>query len=53
MFSFHNDRSFENYEIGTKWRSDHFILYESDCDDFGGHQRLNDAHGKWFETLNQ
>jgi hypothetical protein len=31
------------------WASDHFILFESDEERFGGNQRLNAAHGKWIK----
>ena len=50
IYNFHQDKSYENYHVGTLWESDHFILFESDEDRFGGHQRLNDAHGRWFES---
>ena len=29
-FNFHPNKSFENYRIGTKWASDHIILYDTD-----------------------
>ena len=32
VFNFNNSKSHENYPIGTKWASDHFILYESDAE---------------------
>jgi 1,4-alpha-glucan branching enzyme len=51
VYNFNPNKSFENYPIGTFWQSDHFIVMESDEERFGGFQRLNDAHGKWFETL--
>ena len=35
------------------WDSDHFILYESDEERFGGHKRIEDAHGRWFETVKE
>ena len=37
IFNFHPSKSFENYKIGTAWESDHFIVYETDEDRFGGH----------------
>ena len=49
IFNFHPDKSYENYQIGTFWKSDHFIVYESDEERFGGFQRLNSAHRIWFE----
>lgn len=36
--------------IGAHWKSPHFILYETDDHEFGGHQRLNDGHGKWIKV---
>lgn len=53
VFNFNGNQSFEGYALGTFWKSDHFILYESDADQFGGHKRLEGAHGKWFETSNE
>ena len=50
VFNFHPNQSFENYEIGTKWSSDHFIVYESDEQRFGGLMRLEGAHNHWFPT---
>ena len=42
------NNSYTDYLIGTHWRSHHFILYETDHNDFGGHQRLNEGYGKWI-----
>lgn len=53
VFNFHPANSYENYKVGTFWKSDHFILLESDCLKFGGHKRLDDAQGKWFQTANE
>ena len=50
IFNFHPDKSYEHYQIGTNWRSDHMILYDTDEERFGGHQRLNEAHKKWFKV---
>ena len=30
VFDFHADKSYENYKIGTCWKSDHMILFDSD-----------------------
>ena len=30
VYNFHPTKSFENYKIGTKWDSDHIILFETD-----------------------
>lgn len=48
VFNFHPSKSFENYEIGTKWGSSHFIVFESDEHRFGGLKRLEGAHNHWF-----
>ena len=37
IFNFHHSKSFENYSVGTPWSSDHFVVYESDEERFGGH----------------
>jgi hypothetical protein len=29
------------------------ILFETDEERFGGHQRINDAHNKWFKVTEQ
>ena len=50
VFNFHPNKSYEDYLIGTNWRSDHMILFETDELRFGGHERLNDAHNKWFRV---
>lgn len=53
VFNFNGFKSFENYKVGTLWQSDHFVLFESDEERFGGYQRLNDAHGKWYESFKE
>ena len=30
IFNFHNSNSYDNYHVGTKWASDHFVVFESD-----------------------
>lgn len=50
IFNFHCSNSYDNYHVGTKWSSDHFVVFESDEERFGGFQRLNDAHNKWYPT---
>ena len=50
IFNFHSTNSYTDYAIGTNWGSDHFILFETDEERFGGHKRINDAHGRWFEA---
>jgi len=37
IFNFHNSNSYDNYHVGTKWASDHFVVFESDEERFGGH----------------
>lgn len=53
IFNWHMTKSYEGYNIGTKWRSEHFILYDSDEERFDGHKRLTDAHNKWFQVENR
>lgn len=53
IFNFHGQNSYTDYAVGTHWGSDHFILYESDEERFAGHQRLNEAHGKWYEAYHE
>lgn len=53
IFNFHPAKSYEHYLIGTHWKSEHMILYETDEERFGGHQRLNDGHNKWYATREQ
>ena len=50
VFNWNGTRSHENYAVGTQWKSDHYIVYESDAEEFGGHKRLVEARGKWIET---
>jgi 1,4-alpha-glucan branching enzyme len=50
IFNFHTHKSYENYLIGTHWRSPHMILFESDEERFGGHRRLDGGHNKWFQV---
>ena len=39
--------------MGTHWASDHFVLYETDEERFGGHRRLDGAHNIWYHTLHE
>lgn len=50
VYNFHPTNSFEDYRIGTFWKTDHFLVLDSDEDKFGGFQRLNGAHGIWFQV---
>ncbi len=53
VFNFHPTQSHTEYKVGTPWSSDHFILLESDAQEFGGHKRLDEARSIWFEAFNQ
>jgi len=49
VFNFHPHKSYENYKIGTYWSTCHFVLFDTDEERFGGHNRLShdtlyDAH---------
>lgn len=48
IFNFHTTKSFENFEIGTKWREDLFTLFDTDSKDFSGQGRLDQSYGKPF-----
>ena len=50
IFNFHCEASYTDYQLGTNWPTDHFIVLESDEERFGGFQRLNGAHDTWFEV---
>lgn len=50
VYNFHPTQSYEDYPVGTFWPTDHFIIFESDEERFGGHRRLDGAHPIWFET---
>lgn len=50
VFNFHSKNSYSDYDVGTFWRSDHFILLESDEGKFDGHKRLDQAHNNWFKS---
>ena len=50
IFNFHSNNSYQDYRIGTYWNSPHMILYETDDARFGGLERLNGGHDKWFMT---
>ena len=30
ILNFHTHKSFEDYQVGTKWSSDHIIIFDSD-----------------------
>jgi 1,4-alpha-glucan branching enzyme len=34
IFNFHHTNSYENFEVGTKWTSDHFVLYDTEEERF-------------------
>ena len=53
IFNFHPSNSYSDYQIGTHWRSDHMLLFETDEERFGGHQRLNAAHDQWVKVKEQ
>lgn len=53
IMNFHTSKSYEHYLVGTNWKSDHMILYETDEERFSGHQRLNDGKNKWYKVSNQ
>jgi 1,4-alpha-glucan branching enzyme len=50
VFNFHPVNSYTDYLIGTHWRSDLMILFETDEHRFGGHERLNEGRNKWYKV---
>lgn len=50
IFNFHPNNSYAEYHVGTNWRSDHMVLFETDEGRFGGHQRLDGAHKQWIKV---
>ena len=44
VFNFHATKSYENYKIGTHWKSDHMLLFDSDQQQFGGFDRLKSGY---------
>ncbi len=48
VFNFHICNSYEHYKIGTMWASDHIIVLNSDCGQFGGLDRLKPAQEIFF-----
>ena len=48
VFNFHTNKSFEDYQIGTIWNSDHVIVFDSDREEFGGHKRLSSGYKTRF-----
>ena len=50
LYNFHPTNSYADFMVGSLWDSDLMILYETDEARFGGHQRLDVAHNKWFKV---
>ena len=48
IFNFHPVKSFEGYQIGTKWSSRHKIILDSDEERFMGKGRLKHGHNNSF-----
>jgi len=48
VFNFHPVKSFEGYQIGTKWGSQHKIILDSDEERFMGKGRLKSGHDNLF-----
>ena len=51
VFNFHPYNSFENYKIGTKWKTEHRIILDSDEGKFFGKERLKYMHDHRFPCL--
>ena len=44
IFNFHTNKSFEDYRVGTKWSTDHIIVFDTDQKAFGGNNRLSSGY---------
>ena len=53
VFNFHPVKSFTDYPIGTKWKSKHIIIMDSDELRFLGQERLKQGHNKFINTINK
>ena len=51
IFNFHPYQSYDNYRIGTIWKSDHKIILESDEPRFFGKSRLTYGHEHAFPCM--
>ena len=51
VFNFHPVKSFEGYQIGTKWGSKHKIILDSDEERFMGKGRLKAGHDNLFPCI--
>jgi len=51
VFNFHPTKSFEGYQIGTKWGSKHKIILDSDEERFMGKGRLKYGHDNMFPCI--
>ena len=51
VFNFHPVKSFEGYQIGTKWGSKHKIILDSDEEKFMGKGRLKHGHENPFPCI--
>ena len=53
VFNFHSNKSYNDYDVGTYWKSDHFLLFDSDQERFDGNRRLDQATRIWFKPQNR
>jgi 1,4-alpha-glucan branching enzyme len=53
IFNFHPHQSYEHYRIGTRFKTEHVILLDSDAAEFGGFNRLAPAKGVFFPVMRE
>jgi len=53
VFNFNVDQSFNYYRVGTKWSSNHLIVFNSDDKDFGGFERLKNYLNQKFQPIKE
>merc|ERR1719468_56184 len=50
IFNFHSSKSFTDYKIGCSQHGKYKIIMDTDCEEFGGHSRLD--HSTEFFSSN-
>lgn len=53
IFNFHPTNSFEHYRIGSKWASEHLMIFDTDDFIFGGKDRLKPGRSKMFPIIKE
>lgn len=53
VFNFHPTKSFEHYRVGTKWNTEHKIIFDTDESRFFGFERLMYGHFNPFPIMKE